>query len=62
MRLKDKWQQRVRVDGQELRADVYYVTMLDGVMFGRVKASASQEIEVIKHPNKSYWTPIFTKE
>lgn len=62
MRLKDKWQQRIRVAGQELRMDVYYVTMLEGVMFGRVKGPDSQEIEVIKHPNKSHWTPIFTKE
>ena len=61
-RLKDKWSQRVRVQGRELLADVKHVTMIDGAMFGKLKSKDMHEIDVTKLPNKDYWTPVYHKE
>ena len=61
-RLKDKWQQKVRVQGRELVADIVCVTMTDGTMFGKLKSKDMHEIDVVKRPNSGYWTPVYHKE
>ena len=61
-RLKDKWQQVLKLEGRELVVDVVHVTMTDGTMFGKVVSRDIHEIDVIKRPGARYWSPVFHKE
>ena len=61
-RLKDKWDQKLKVDGREYKVDIVKVTMFDGLMFGKVKSKDIHEIDVMKRPSNSYWCPTYKEK
>ena len=61
-RLKDKWDQKLKVDGREYKVDIVKVTMFDRMMFGKVKSKNIHEMDVIKRPSNSYWCPTYTEK